>query len=354
MPVSGDDATRTFVLASRASALAQIQTNIVLDALRAAFPARAFDTSFMSTQGDKNQAQALYILGGKSLWTKELEVALLDGTVDMLVHSLKDVPTTLPPGCVLGAILEREDPVDSLVVKQGLEVDGKAVLALEDLPHGAVVGTSSVRRVAQLKRKFPHLVFKDVRGNLNTRLAKLDDPAGPYAALILAKAGLVRLGFGGRVTADLAAPTLYHAVGQGALGVEVRADDAAALALCRALTHEPTLWRCAAERACLRVLEGGCSVPVGVDSALDGPTLSITGTITAIDGTLHVQHELAERVGSVEDAEALGAKLARVLVETGGREILDAVAVDRASRGAAEDKTEAEVHKIEAAMQSAV
>jgi hydroxymethylbilane synthase len=153
---------RRIVLASRASQLAQIQTNIVLDALKSAFPDRAFSTSFMSTQGDKNQSQALYLLGGKSLWTKELEVALLEGEVDLLVHSLKDVPTTLPEGCALGAILEREHGEDCLVVKRGYTVNGKTVHTLDDLPTGTAIGTSSVRRVAQLKRRYPGFVFKDV------------------------------------------------------------------------------------------------------------------------------------------------------------------------------------------------
>lgn len=159
--------SRNFVLASRASQLAQIQTNIVLASLQELFPQNegnaqpgpTFSTSFMSTAGDKNQSQALYLIGGKALWTKELEVALKEKDVDLLIHSLKDVPTTLPDGCYLGAILEREDPVDSLVVKQG-----KPWKSLEDLPEGSVVGTSSVRRVAQMKRKFPHLKFMDVVG----------------------------------------------------------------------------------------------------------------------------------------------------------------------------------------------
>ena len=161
---TSDSPARTFVLASRASQLAQIQTNIVLAALQAAYPPTSddpstpkFTTSFMATAGDKNQSQALYLLGGKALWTKELEVALNDNRVDMLVHSLKDVPTSLPDGCVIGAILEREDPVDSLVVKKGAPWK-----TLEDLPAGSVIGTSSVRRVAQLKRKFPNLKFLDV------------------------------------------------------------------------------------------------------------------------------------------------------------------------------------------------
>lgn len=148
---------RTFTLASRASQLAQIQTNLVRDALAAAHPSLTFATSFMTTGGDHNQSQALYLLGGKALWTKELEVALKEGVVDMLVHSFKDVPTVLPDGCEIAGVMEREDPVDCLVVKKG-----ETWTSLEELPDGSVVGTSSVRRVAQLKRKFPTLVFKDV------------------------------------------------------------------------------------------------------------------------------------------------------------------------------------------------
>ncbi|XP_006454542.1 hypothetical protein AGABI2DRAFT_189797 [Agaricus bisporus var. bisporus H97] len=342
---------RNFVLASRASQLAQVQTNIVLASLQKQFPSQqgddqagqTFSTSFMSTAGDKNQSQALYLLGGKALWTKELEVALQDGTVDILIHSLKDVPTTLPSGFQLGAILEREDPADSLVVKQG-----KPWKSLDDLPDGSVVGTSSVRRVAQLKRKFPKLQFSDVRGNLNTRLAKLDDPNGPYAALVLAKAGLVRLGMGGRITADLTPPILFHAVSQGALGVEVRSDDKEAIELCKILTHRETEWNCLAERACLRVLEGGCSVPVGVASSLkwenekqEAGLLTLTGAVTSIDGQEHVEHTLKEKVSNAEGAEQVGAKLAGILLETGAKKILDSINVDRERRIEEAEKVEA-------------
>ncbi|KAI6028098.1 porphobilinogen deaminase, dipyromethane cofactor binding domain-containing protein [Pisolithus marmoratus] len=328
---------RTFILASRASKLAQIQTNIVRDALQAAFPSLSFDTLFMSTEGDKNQSQALYLLGGKALWTKELEIALKDRTVDMLVHSLKDVPTVLPDGCEIGAILERADPVDSLVVKQGLPYR-----KLEDLPDGSVVGTSSVRRVAQLRRNFPRLQFMDVRGNLNTRLAKLDAPDGPYTAIILAKAGLVRLGMGARITDNLDAPVLYHAVSQGALAVEIRTDDAQVRELCNALTHRETEWKCLAERAMLRKLEGGCSVPVGVTTSLtdvenkpegsESGLLHITGCVTSIDGSLHVQETLVETVQNPEGAEQLGTKLATLLIENGAGAILEDVSQDRAKR----------------------
>ena len=156
MSSASGDVKRKFVLASRASQLAKIQTYMVQDALKAAFPVTQLETSFMTTGGDHNQSQALYLLGGKSLWTKELEVALKEGVVDMLVHSYKDVPTVLPEGCEIAGVLEREDPADSLVVKKGLSYK-----TLEELPEGSVVGTSSVRRVAQLKRVFPKLVFKD-------------------------------------------------------------------------------------------------------------------------------------------------------------------------------------------------
>jgi hydroxymethylbilane synthase len=167
-------------------------------------------------------------------------------------------------------------------------------------------------------------------------MAKLDAPDGPYAALVLAKAGLVRLGMGGRITSDIIPPTLYHAVSQGALGVEIRSDDVEAIELCKKLTHRETSWKCRAERACLRVLEGGCSVPVGVASALTGAqgeeVLVLTGCVTGIDGKEHVEHTLKEVVASVEDAERVGEKLAKILMDTGAKKILDDINVDRDRR----------------------
>jgi len=205
-----------------------------------------------------------------------------------------------------------------------------------------------------------------------TRFDKLDNPDGPYATLILAKAGLLRLGYGDRVTSDIVPPTLFHAVGQGALAVEIRADDAEARSLCDALTHWQTSWRCLAERACLRVLEGGCSVPVGVHSELvpddysptaaEGGSVSggdvraarlrLVGTITAVDGGRHVEQEIARVVRSPEEVEELGAQLARALVEAGGREILDEVAKDRERRSAGQ-ATGTEVNNVDAAAAAA-
>ncbi|KAH6917152.1 porphobilinogen deaminase [Coprinopsis sp. MPI-PUGE-AT-0042] len=327
------ESQRTFVIASRASQLAQTQVNIVLEKLQQLYSDEddastpKFVTSFMSTEGDRNQSQALYLIGGKALWTKDLEVALKDKRVDMLVHSLKDVPTTLPDGCVLGAIPEREEPADSLIVKKG-----KSWKTLDDLPEGSVVGTSSVRRVAQLKRRYPQLKCLDIRGNLDTRLAKLDAEGGPYDAIILAKAGMVRLGWGGRITSDLTPPTLFHAVSQGALGIEVRSDDEEAIRILQKLTHRESAWRCLAERACLRVLEGGCSVPVGVASEIVGDELSLTGCVTSLNGGEHVEEVLKETVKSSEDAERLGEKLARTLINNGAKKILDEINVDRENR----------------------
>jgi len=265
-------------------------------------------------------------MGGKALWTKELEVGLLEGEIDLIVHSLKDVPTTLPDGCELGAILEREDPSDCLVVKSGLPYK-----TLDDLPGGSVIGTSSVRRVAQLRRAYPKFKFADVRGNLNTRLAKLDNPEGAFTALILAAAGLSRLGFSDRITAKLGPPTLFHAVGQAALGVEIRSDDELTRSLVRVLTHLETNHMCLAERACLRVLEGGCSVPVGMSSSFrvseDGISghLAVTGTVTSVSGGAHVECTEVADVANVQDAEALGQRLARKLINSGAKDILDEI-----------------------------
>ncbi|KAF7370700.1 hypothetical protein MSAN_00703200 [Mycena sanguinolenta] len=334
---------RTFILASRPSQLARVQTNAVVASLEALYPPSAsdsprFEAAFKTTAGDRNQSQALSLVGGKAFWTEDLETALRVGSLDILVHCLKDVPTTLPDDCVIGAILERENPVDSLIVKAG-----KPWKSLEELPAGSVIGTSSVRRVAQLRRKFPHLEFLDVRGNVDTRLAKLDAPDGPYAALILAKAGMVRVGLGDRLTADIPPPTLFYAVSQGALALEIRRNDAEALELCKQLNHRETELRCLAERACLRVLEGGCSVPVGAATQLDlaSGELEMTGCVTSLDGKRHIQHTLKEAVKSAEEAEALGARLAKVLVDTGAGEILDEINKDRKRRVAEAQAAEA-------------
>lgn len=322
-------ATDEFTLGTRASQLALVQAQHVQDAVLAAHDGQRVRIVPMSTTGDKNQSQALYLIGGKgkALWTEELEVALVEGAVDCIVHSLKDVPTSLPEGCTLGAILEREDPRDALVVKSSLPYR-----RLRDLPPGSVVGTSSVRRVAQLRRKFPHLVFADVRGNLNTRLSKLDNPSGPYSALILAAAGLIRVGMQDRITCGLDPETdgVLYAVGQGALGIEIRTGDERVLDLITPLEHWPTAWRCLAERELLRVLEGGCSVPLGVVTTFeplgasidDGATLTLRAVIVSLGGDRAVEHTETAQIFSATEAEQLGRRVADELVELGGAEIL--------------------------------
>ncbi|XAO23122.1 porphobilinogen deaminase [Cryptococcus bacillisporus CA1280] len=287
--------TNTFILGTRKSNLALIQTGHVADDLRRLHSAAGskfgetreegddaeqgdvpfvhpytFTIESMTTVGDRNQTTPLHLLSpysstqpAKSLWTDELEARLINGHFDMLVHSLKDVPTVLKDGCEIGCMAKRHDPRDALVVKQGLPYK-----RLEDLPDGAVVGTGSVRRVAQLKRAFPNLIFEDMRGNLNTRFNKLDNPQSPFSALILAMSGLERLGMAHRATSPLSSPTLMHAVGQGALAIEIRSTDPRVRNCLRRLGHWQTEWSCGAERGCLRVLEGGCSVPVGVESEL--------------------------------------------------------------------------------------
>ncbi|KAG8721588.1 porphobilinogen deaminase [Ceratobasidium sp. 394] len=345
-----------FTIGSRGSQLARVQAELVQNSLVGLHPNKTFDIHYLTTEGDRNQSQSLYLLGGKAMWTKDLEVALFDRQIDMIVHSLKDVPTLLPEGGEIGAITQREDPRDCLVVKDGL-----SYRTLEELPDGTVVGTSSVRRVAQLKRKFPNLEFKDIRGNIDTRLKKLDNPEGPYSAIILARAGLERLGLGYRITATLGAPTLLHAVGQGALGIEIRADDTEVRELLAQIEDWRTAWSCKAERACLRVLEGGCSVPVGVTTLLeeheDDATeqtgesvksmprpskLTLTGTVTTLDGSRHVQHTITTVVSSAEQAEEIGRDVARTLIASGAREILDDINREREARVQRERQKDAE------------
>ncbi|MBW0571149.1 hypothetical protein O181_110864 [Austropuccinia psidii MF-1] len=298
----------------------------------------------MTTTGDQNLLQPLYLMGGKSLWTKELEVALLNGNVDLIVHSLKDMPTCLPSGCQIGAIIEREDPRDALVIRNDLPFR-----TLKDLPPGSVIGTSSVRRVAQLRRRYPHLAFQDIRGNLNTRFKKLDAADSPYTAIILAVAGLVRLGCADRISSYLEPPELFHAVGQGAIGIEIRSplefkpDETEPETLLRerslmvqelvkSLEDWRTALRCEAERALLNRLEGGCSVPVGVNTILvDLPMpcpwapkarLTLTGVVTSVDGKEEVQRESSFDICGPQDARRLGVQLADQLFKHGAWKIL--------------------------------
>jgi hydroxymethylbilane synthase len=309
-PVSAP--TRTIRIGSRKSQLALVQTYWVQEQLQQHYPGRQFDVEAMSTQGDKILDVALAKIGDKGLFTKELEVGMLSHEIDFAVHSLKDLPTKLPNGLILGCVTERVDPADALVVNEKHK-DRQ----LETLPEGAVIGTSSLRRLAQLRHHFPHLTFKDVRGNVNTRLAKLD--AGEYDAIILAVAGLTRLGMSDRVHQIIPAEISLHAVGQGALGIECRADDAEVIELLQVLGHPPTRDRCLAERAFLRELEGGCQVPIGVNTKIEGEILTLTGIVASLDGQKLVKDTIT---GKPSNAEQLGSELATRLRSAGAGEIL--------------------------------
>lgn len=306
---------RTIRIGSRKSQLALVQTYWVQEQLQKSFPDRTFEVHTMSTQGDKILDVALAKIGDKGLFTKELEVGMLSHEIDFAVHSLKDLPTQLPEGLILGAVTERENPADAMVVHEKHRDK-----QIDTLPTGAVVGTSSLRRLAQLRHHFPHLTFKDIRGNLNTRLAKLD--AGEYDAIILAVAGLRRLGMNDRINQILPDEVSLHAVGQGALGIECRADDTEVLSLIKAIEHVPTRDRALAERAFLRELQGGCQVPIGVNTQLDGDTLTLTGIVVSVDGKKLVKDIVT---GAAASAEQLGIELAQRLRQQGATEILDEI-----------------------------
>jgi hydroxymethylbilane synthase len=302
-------------IGSRKSQLALVQSYWVKEELEKKFPAITFDLETMSTQGDKILDVALAKIGDKGLFTKELEVGMLNREIDFAVHSLKDLPTNLPEGLMLGCISERVDPADALVVNEKHR-DQK----LETLPEGAVIGTSSLRRLAQLRHHFPHLTFKDVRGNVNTRLAKLD--AGEYDAIILAAAGLQRLGMGDRIHQVIPAEISLHAVGQGALGIECRLGDEDIVQVIKALEHPESRDRCLAERSLLRQLEGGCQVPIGVNTKIEGDTLTLTGMVASLDGKRLVKDSIS---GNRSQGEELGKNLADTLRQQGAQEILEAI-----------------------------
>ncbi|RCL53945.1 MAG: hydroxymethylbilane synthase [Synechococcus sp. MED-G71] len=306
-------ALKNLRIASRRSQLAMVQTEWVRDELLKAHSGMEISIEAMATQGDKILDVALAKIGDKGLFTKELEAQMLVNRADIAVHSLKDLPTNLPDGLMLGCVTEREDPADALV----MHAKNKDK-TLATLPEGSVVGTSSLRRLAQLRHHYPHLTFKDVRGNVITRLEKLD--SGQFDCLILAAAGLGRLGLADRIH-ELIDPSIsLHAVGQGALGIECREGDAEVLASIKVLEHRPTSLRCLAERAFLRTLEGGCQVPIGVNSRFDDDgKLVLTGMVASLDGLQLLRDEVS---GSVEDPEAIGNQLAELLRSQGAGEIL--------------------------------
>jgi len=299
-------------IASRRSKLAMVQTLWVKDQLEKFIPNLEVSIEAMATQGDKILDVALAKIGDKGLFTKELEAQMLIGQADIAVHSLKDLPTNLPRGLRLGCITKREDPADALVVSKKNDR-----YKLETFPAGSIVGTSSLRRLAQLRNKYPHLNFKDIRGNVITRIEKLD--AGEFDCIILAAAGLKRLGFESRIHQIIPNEISLHAVGQGALGIECKSDDKKVLEIISVLEDKPTSQRCLAERAFLRELEGGCQVPIGVNSSIQNEKLCLTGMVASIDGERLIKDKC---IGSTNDPEKIGKELARKLKLQGAEKIL--------------------------------
>ncbi|KAF2724635.1 porphobilinogen deaminase [Polychaeton citri CBS 116435] len=367
---------QTFRIGTRRSMLARVQADEVAKSLREAWPEHKFEIHAMATAGDNNQTTALHKFNDKALWTQDLEVLLQKGELDLIVHCLKDMPTQLPSDLAIGAITKREDPRDALVVKGNMVEKFKT---LQSLPRGAVVGTSSLRRTAQLKRAHPHLKFADVRGNVGTRLAKLDNLESEYSAIVIAVAGLKRLGMSDRITQYLSGSNggMLYAVGQGALALEIRQGDARVVELLSRVGHDRTTRQGLAERSVMRTLEGGCSVPIGVETEWVSRKSSLTsnvgtgvgigvkpaedyhhftgvaekanggtdgnsesdlsdemimrGIVISLDGQDAAQVEFRRTVVTPEDANQFGSDVAQALIQQGADRILKQIAIDRGS-----------------------
>ncbi|BCK02065.1 MULTISPECIES: hydroxymethylbilane synthase [Vibrio] len=302
-------------IATRQSPLALWQANYVKDALMAAHPGLQVELVTMVTRGDVILDTPLAKVGGKGLFVKELEIAMLEGRADLAVHSMKDVPVDFPDGLGLVTICEREDPRDAFV--------SNTYAKIEDLPSGAIVGTCSLRRQCQLKAARPDLVIKELRGNVGTRLSKLD--AGEYDAIILAAAGLKRLELESRIRSFIEPEQSLPAVGQGAVGIECRVDDQRVRALLAPLNHADTADRVRCERAMNLTLQGGCQVPIGSYALLEGDNIWLRALVGEPDGSQIVRGEIR---GPRTQAEQLGITLAEQLLSQGAKEILERLYCD--------------------------
>ena len=300
------------VIGSRGSKLALAQAHLVQAQLKPLIPTVDIRIEIIKTTGDV-KTEPLSVIGGKGVFTKELEDALLDEHIDLAVHSLKDLPTVVPDGLAIPAICKREDPRDALV----LPLNRKSGATFESLAKGATVGTSSPRRLAQLKSLRPDLIFKDLRGNVDTRLRKLDE--GQYDALVLACAGLRRLQLDGRISIALTTDQMLPAVGQGALAIETRAGDDATIEIVRRLDHKFTRIACIAERALLRQLGGGCQLPIAAHAVVRDKRIRLDGLVADPDGKQIVRERAS---GGLDEAEELGGLLGEQLLANGARELL--------------------------------
>lgn len=299
------------VIGSRGSKLALWQAQNVQTQLQEIDPELTVRIEIIKTTGDV-KPDPLSVIGGKGVFTKELEDALLASQIDLAVHSLKDLPTILSENLIIAAICKREDPRDALVLREEA-----AIKSLQDLPHGSVVGTSSQRRIAQLKSMCRDVVVKDLRGNVDTRLSKLDE--GQYDALILAAAGLRRLGLKDRISFSIPTVEMLPAVGQGAVAIETRVDNGAAIEAVSRLQHQQTRISCLAERALLRSLGGGCQFPIAGHANIEGHVLCLEALVASPDGRQMLRGKLS---GPLEQPEDLGATLANQLLAQGAATIL--------------------------------
>lgn len=303
---------REIIIGTRDSALALWQTHWVEQELKRLWPEHPIKIVHIKTQGDKILDVALAKIGDKGLFTKELEVAMLEKSIDMAVHSMKDLPTRLPEGLTVGAICARVEPCDVVVSHKGYK--------LIDLPPGAKVGTSSLRRRAQLLKYRPDLSLYDIRGNLNTRLTKMERE--DFDAIILAAAGVERLGWKDKITDYIGYDVSLPAVGQGSIGIECRSDDEEILKIVAKLNHPDSYDAIMAERALLRTLEGGCQIPIGALGRISGDELELHGLVASLDGTQVIRSSLQ---GKRTQAEQIGMHLAAILTDMGAKEILENV-----------------------------
>jgi hydroxymethylbilane synthase len=300
---------KTLKIATRKSPLALWQAEHVKARLEYHHPGLKVELVKMTTKGDQILNSPLSKIGGKGLFIKELEVGMMEGVADIAVHSMKDVPYEIPPGFELGAILKRENPFDAFVSNHYESID--------DLPQGAKVGTCSMRRIVQLKALRPDLEILDLRGNVNTRLQKLDNDE--YDAIILACAGLIRLKFEDRIKQQISAEQSLPAVGQGAVGIEIRENDQEILDLIAPLIDTETSYRITCERAMNARLEGGCSVPIAGYSTIEDDQITLTGLVGNVDTGVILKEQVS---GSIDESEQLGTVLADKLISLGAKDIL--------------------------------
>ena len=302
------------IIATRASRLALWQAEFVRDSLQALYPTCKVELLSMTTRGDQILDRTLSKVGGKGLFIKELEVALLEGKAHLAVHSLKDVPFDLQSPFALPVIMKREDPRDAIVSNH--------YASLADLPEGAVVGTASLRREAQIRERYPHLEIKPLRGNLDTRLGKLDK--GEYDGIILAAAGLIRLGLGDRIRSLLSPEDSLPSAGQGALGIEIMEANSELQALLAPLACAESTARAVAERTVSRLLGGSCQVPMAAYATIETGQLHLRALVAEPDGSRVIR---AEATGKAEDAVALGTEVANALLADGAKDILSRLSI---------------------------